>query len=195
MFGKLVWVNKFKYTQINDRCYTFEFCLVDSTIIKPPPPECPQGYTLFFSSCFRLYLDPLIHDDAQKVCEKDSPVDSFLATTDVGYENAVLEYLMYREGVETAWIGLLKNLGLVSITGPSRVPVVFDYQQTFQKTWSLCWLHWNIEYDATFSCRWSETCCGFGHKNNYRLSIFASSVVLQKIMWLFGLFQLNFNSV
>ena len=86
--------------------------LVDATIVPPISTECPlKDYTNFFSSCYRLYLDPKTFDEAQKTCQKDSAIDSFLATTDVGYENALLEFLIYRQGAgaSSVWIGLQKD--------------------------------------------------------------------------------------
>ncbi|XP_022088456.1 macrophage mannose receptor 1-like isoform X1 [Acanthaster planci] len=77
--------------------------------------ECLANYTDYFSSCFRLYTSPETFDEAEKVCLTDSPVDSFLATADSGFDNAFMEYMLYQQiengsiFTNNAWIGLRRE--------------------------------------------------------------------------------------
>ncbi|XP_071789140.1 macrophage mannose receptor 1-like [Asterias amurensis] len=147
---------------LTENAYICQVKAVDATIVPPISTECPlKDYTNFFSSCYRLYLDPKTFDEAQKTCQKDSAIDSFLATTDLGYENALLEFLIYRQGAgaSSVWIGLQKNTTTAQFKWLDDYPVVFTNwgvnQPDSSNTERACT---KIVTDSS-SASWDDTTC------------------------------------
>ena len=72
-----------------------------------------QGYTAYFDSCFRLSSNAATFSVAQSTCKAEG---GYLSSVVDGYEEAIIETMMYMNNVDSAWLGMTdvstKHLGL-----------------------------------------------------------------------------------
>ncbi|XP_071488666.1 macrophage mannose receptor 1-like [Diadema antillarum] len=78
---------------------------IDPTRTSPPDiiSLCNADYESYFQSCFKFYPAPKTFSDAEGVCVAEG---THLASITDAYEEAYLESVLYKEQLESAWIGL-----------------------------------------------------------------------------------------
>lgn len=80
-----------------------------SSIPAPPPTPnpCPDGYTSWYSSCYKLVQQPATWDAALEACRGDT---ADLASIDSSYEQAFVSGVVVRD--LDAWLGLRRKVPL-----------------------------------------------------------------------------------
>lgn len=92
-------------SHVLSRCF-----LSSANSIQPPPPTpnpCPEGYTSWYSNCYKLVQQPATWDAALEACRKDT---ADLASIDTSYEQAFVSGVVVQE--RDAWIGLRRKVPL-----------------------------------------------------------------------------------
>lgn len=80
-----------------------------SSIPAPPPTPnpCPDGYTSWYSNCYKLVQQPATWDAALEACRGDT---AELASIDSSYEQAFVSGVVVRD--LDAWLGLRRKVPL-----------------------------------------------------------------------------------
>lgn len=106
------------------RNHSFVCSRMKSSSIPAPPPTpnpCPDGYTSWYSSCYKLVQQPATWDAALEACRKDT---ANLASIDSSYEQAFVSGVVVRD--LDAWIGLRRK----------------DSSYTWSDGWPVFFTHW-----------------------------------------------------